>query len=219
MHRLSLLPVILLLTLVALACTNDAPAPATTPTAPSTPSATATRPPAATPPSPTTAPGASPTLPPVEGTIDPLGFGGTDPVTVKANPDPPVGVSILRAIRMGAHPELGGWDRIVFEFQGSLPYADIRYAPSAIQCGSGAPVQLPGAAILLVKFQPADAHTAAGPTLPAQTLPGPGNAVLQGRSACDFEAHVDWAFGVKGVQRFKVTTLSNPARVVIDVKW
>jgi hypothetical protein len=50
-------------------------------------------------------------------------------------------------------------------------------------------------------------------------MAGPGNAILQARSACDFEAHVDWAIGVKARQRFKVTTLTNPPRVVIDVKW
>jgi hypothetical protein len=215
MQRFCLLsPALILLPILALACNSgEEPAPIPTATAQA---ATATRPPATNPPQ----PGATPTLPPVEGTIDPLGFGSTDPVTVKANPDPPVGVSLLTALRTGAHPEQGGWDRIVFEFQGSLPYADIRYVPAVMQCGSGAPVQVTGTNILLVRLQPANAHTEAGqPTLPSQTIPGPGNAVLQGRSACDFEAHVDWAFGIKGMQRFKVTTLTNPSRLVIDVKW
>jgi hypothetical protein len=180
-------------------------------------SATPTSPPAGQTPG---AQGTPTRVPPVEGTIDPLGFGSTEDVTIKPLPDPPAGQAVLTAVRVGAHPEEGGWDRIVFEFASDLPQGEIHYETSASQCGSGMPVQLPGSAVLVVEFEPAVAHTEAGqPTLPSQEIQGPGNSILLARQSCDFEAHVDWAIGVRGEQRFKVTRLANPTRVVIDVKW
>ena len=207
---------IVLLSTAAVACSDDDPVePTATPPA-GTPVATASPPAGQTP-----DPQGSPTnVPPVEGTIDPLGFGGTEDITVKALPDPPSAQAVLRAVRVGAHPEEGGWDRIVFEFESDLPAGEIRYETEAVQCGSGMPVQLQGSAILIVEFEPAVAHTEAGqPTLPSQEIQGPGNSILESRQICDFEAHVDWAIGVDGVQRFKVTRLSDPTRLVIDVKW
>jgi hypothetical protein len=187
-------------------CTSDDGSPAAT--------ATATRPPTAG------ATVTATTLPPVDGTVDPLGFGGTDPVVLKSNPDPISGAATLRAVRVGSHPEQGGWDRIVFEFADVRPAGQVRYAPQAVQCGSGMNVPLPGTAVLLVEFEPANAHTEAGqPTVINRTIGGPGRAILGATQICDFEAHVDWALGLVSQQRFKVTTLSNPTRVVIDIKW
>jgi hypothetical protein len=170
--------------------------------------------------SPTTGPGAT-TVPPVDGTVDPLGFGGTDPVTIKSNPDPISGVAILRDVRVGAHPEQGGWDRIVFEFQDVLPEGTIQYVDGpVVSCGSGLPVQLQGGARLQVKFTPADAHNQMGQsTIPNRIIGGPGNAILESKLSCDFEAHTEWGIGVTGKQRFKVTRLTNPTRLVIDIKW
>jgi hypothetical protein len=80
-------------------------------------------------------------------------------------------------------------------------------------------VTLPGSALLQVAFTGAQAHNDAGqPTLEARAITGPGNAILESRQTCDFEGHVTWAIGLKGQQRFKVTLLQNPTRVVIDVK-
>ncbi|MFN8555849.1 MAG: hypothetical protein U0531_00340 [Dehalococcoidia bacterium] len=73
--------------------------------------------------------------------------------------------------------------------------------------------------MLAVQFSPADAHDAAGrQTIARAALTGPGSTILEARQICDFEAVIEWAVGVKGVQRFKVTRLSNPERVVIDIK-
>jgi hypothetical protein len=76
-----------------------------------------------------------------------------------------------------------------------------------------------GAAILNVQMIPANAHDDNGrSTIDSTQITGPGNAILEARSTCDFEADVTWAIGVKARQRFKVTTLTNPVRLVIDVK-
>jgi hypothetical protein len=161
----------------------------------------------------------SPAAGQVDGTVAPQNFGGTDPVTIKSNPDPIPGNALLRDVRIGVHPEEGGWDRIVFEFAGDLPPGRVEYVQGVFACGSGMPVQLRGGAVLAVRFEHAAAHTEAGQqTIARSAIPGPGETILEARQTCDFEGHVDWAVGVKGRQRFKVTLLDAPRRVVIDVK-
>ena len=43
--------------------------------------------------------------------------------------------------------------------------------------------------------------------------------ILEAMQTCDFEAEVAWALGLVRVTDFLVTTLSNPTRVVVDVRW
>jgi hypothetical protein len=186
--------------------------PTAVPAVAGTPDGTTTAGPSATP---------SPSAGRVDGTVAAQGFGGTDPVTVKSNPDPlpQRGNVLLRDVRLGVHPEEGGWDRIVFEFEENLPPGSITYVPSACACGSGMPVPVAGAAILLVRFDQAAAHTDAGqPTIGQREMPGPGDTILAARQVCDFEGEVAWAIGIRDRQRFKVTLLDGPRRVVIDVK-
>jgi hypothetical protein len=159
------------------------------------------------------------TQPPTDGTVAPENPGSTDPVTTKPVPDPLTTVPLLQDVRMGVHPENGGWERIVFEFDSGLPPAEVQYVQSVSQCGSGNAVALEGAAVLSVTFQGAAQHTDAGqPTFDEQALPGPGNTILEAKQTCDFEAELGWAMGVKGEQNFKVTMLQGPPRLVIDVK-
>ncbi len=42
---------------------------------------------------------------------------------------------------------------------------------------------------------------------------------MEALQTCDFEAELTWAVGMKGERPFKVTTLSSPPRLAIDVKW
>jgi hypothetical protein len=213
---------------IMLACDDGDEMPATntptaastaTPVTPATPAATArsATPTSAVTPRPSASP--SPTPSRIDGTVAPQNFGSTDPVTVKSNPDPLRGTALLRDVRLGVHPEEGGWERIVFEFGDTLPPGTISYVPSVAACGSGAPVMVKGDAVLAVRFSQAAAHTDAGqPTLPRTTLEGAGNTILEARQTCDFEGEVAWAIGVKDRQRFKVTLLAEPRRVVIDIK-
>ena len=230
MRRRALLLALLMLMLsaTALACDNgesQAVKDLTPPATAGLPSASPT--PAAASPtlSPTGTVTARPSLPPsptaarVDGTVAPQNFGSTDPVTVKSNPDPLRGTALLGDVRLGVHPEEGGWDRIVFEFGDELPAGTIAYVPSVSACGSGAPVTVRGGAVLAVRFTQVAAHTEAGrPTISRTTIPGAGGTILEARQTCDFEGEVAWAIGVKGRQRFKVTLLANPRRVVIDIK-
>jgi hypothetical protein len=138
---------------------------------------------------------------------------------VKSSLDPPADVSVLRDVRVGAHPEQGGWDRIVFEFAGSSPAAEVRYGVAPVGCGSGAPIAVAGSAVLTVKMVPAQAHDDAGRlTIRSTTIQGPGAMLVEAKQTCDFEADVTWAIGLRAQQRFFVTLLRNPSRLVIDIK-
>ena len=216
--KIQLLALPAALVLVFAACGDDDAKPTATPSIASTATAAATAPAS----SPTTAAAATKpaATPAADGTVDPLGAGDAETKTVKAQPGEFSGQALLKDVRMGVHPEQGGWDRIVFEFIGpNLPPTTIGYVASAAQCGSGADVTLKGTAVLSVRFSQAAAHDqSAQPTFTPKELPGPGTTILEAKASCDFEGVVSWAAGIKAKQNFKVTTLQNPTRLVIDVK-
>ena len=210
--------------LFAAACGDDDSS-KNTPTTAATPSSAATT--AASPSSAASAtatkPAASATTaasPTAEGTVDPLGAGQQTPWTVKSDPDPASGVVTVSALRTGIHPEQGGWERIVFEVTGAQrPAATIQYVTKATSCGSGQAVTVPGDTILEVAMTGAQAHDNAGKATLPTTIPSAGGTVIAGgASSCDFEGHVTWDFGLHGKHNFKVTTLTNPTRIVIDIK-
>jgi len=200
---------------------------ASTPTATAAASETAqvtptggTASPSSTPPSSTTTTPGTTTPPPAEGTIDPLNPGQTGDWQVKANPDPPAETAILVEVRVGVHPEEGGWERIVFEFDGTqLPPAVVGYVSDPAQCGSGQPIDIEGEMVLGVLLRDTQAHDDNGQvTVNVLEFDGPGNTIIEGVQGCDFEGHVDWFLGLKGEQNFKIVTLQNPTRLVVDIK-
>jgi hypothetical protein len=139
-----------------------------------------------------------------------------------SDPNPITGPATLVDLRLGHHEEEGGFERIVFEFEGDLrPSATIEYVTAVSECGSGKTVMLEGRAILKVRMLDAYAHTPQGqPTLDFQEVDTPpgGMTILQGVQTCDFEAHVEWAFGLPGEQEFRAYTLEDPQRIVIDIQ-
>lgn len=125
---------------------------------------------------------------------------------------------VLRDVRAASQQ---GFDRIVFELEGSaLPGYRVEYvAPPAVQCGSGEPVEVAGAALLQVRLSPAQAHTEAGEATVRERERHPGLPILQEmESVCDFEADVTWVLGVAARNRFRVQELASPARLVIDIE-
>lgn len=133
------------------------------------------------------------------------------PVTVTRNPAP---TPRLVAVRTGHHST---FDRVVFEFAGALPGYRIRYVPEVTQDGSGAPVQLRGQAFLAVALTPAVAHTDAGqPTTPHRLTPG-YPSLNEVAFAGDFEAVVSYGLGLDDVVGYRVQSLTQPSRIVIDV--
>ncbi len=205
------------LALAAAACGGDSAGEPTvvpsTPTAAATaqpPSPTPTEPPpatATTSPSPTASATPAPTAPSFVGTIK----------DTFLTPDLTAEPAILVAVRIGRNE---GFDRFVLEFAGDgVPGGTVRYAEEAITCGAGETTELAGAAVLTVELLPAAAHDLEGmATVADQELAGIGDTILEARSICDFEGVVAWALGVVAEREFRVFRLTEPARLVVDVK-
>ena len=130
---------------------------------------------------------------------------------------PGLGVVVLSKVRVAGHQ---GFDRVVFEFQGGdVPGYRIAYVDKAVQCGSGEPVKLAGEALLEVQLTPARAHTEAGkPTVRNRERRLDFPSLKELESTCDFEADVTWVLGLGSRKAFRVLALTNPARLVLDIK-
>jgi hypothetical protein len=136
---------------------------------------------------------------PVEGTV---GGGGDS-------------VATLRDVRTGQHE---GFDRIVFEFEGGSPGYRVEYVDGAVGCGSGEPVDLEGSAFLQVRFTLAQAHDEAGKATIDATELAPGFVtILEAVQTCDFEADVTWVLGLSQRLDFRVTPLTDPLRLAVDI--
>jgi hypothetical protein len=119
-------------------------------------------------------------------------------------PSPQPATPTLIAIRAAHHPETTPkYDRVVFEFAGSIPFLRIEYVPQLIADGSGAPVPVTGRAILSVQLTPARAHSDRG--LAKEIV-----------SAGDFEAVVTYGIGLARKAETRIITMAGASRVVID---
>lgn len=140
------------------------------------------------------------------------------PSEVRETPPPAIPPALLTAVRTAENP---GFDRVVFEFgEGALPGYRVAYlAGPAQDCGSGEEKPVAGGAILEVTLRPANAHTEAGqPTIPFREQPLSLPVLREIDRTCDFEAVVTWALGISAQKPFRVTELSGPARLVVDVE-
>jgi hypothetical protein len=118
-------------------------------------------------------------------------------------------------VRAGHHP---GYDRVVFEFRGGLPAErSMEYVDQLITDPQGIPLWIAGDAVLAVRFFPAQAHTSAGaPTTSGRIGFDTPNVVQVTRSG-DFEAVLSHGIGLARRGTARMFTLTDPARVVIDV--
>ncbi len=114
-----------------------------------------------------------------------------------------------------------GFDRVVFQFNTpATPGYHVSYIDKPIRlCGSGNTVAVAGDAWLEVRMTQTQAHTEAGQSTIAErnrtvNLPNLRQLV----QTCDFEGHVTWVLGVGSPKRFRVVELTNPSRIVVDVK-
>jgi hypothetical protein len=141
-------------------------------------------------------------------------FSGTTEATEKQRADAPV--AVLREVRAA---EQQGFDRVVFEFEGSaVPGYRIGYQDQPVQCGSGEPVEVAGEAWLQVQLLPAQAHTEAGePTVQQRERHLALPVLKELESTCDFEADVTWVLGLASRRPYRVQELASPARLVVDV--
>lgn len=114
-----------------------------------------------------------------------------------------------------------GFDRFVVVFAGDeMPSWRVEYVDRpARQCGSGEPVHVEGGGLLMVRLEPARAHDDRGEVTIEERHERHNLPVLrETRILCDFEAQVDWVLGVRAPTPFRVLELTEPTRLVIDVR-
>jgi len=142
---------------------------------------------------------------------------GVTPVSV---PYPEIETAQLTDVTVGSHE---GYDRVVFTFDGELPGYDIGYVDGPVtEDGSGEPIEVGGTHAISVRMSPASGALLTGETVEMtydgpNRIEGPGQTVVEVVRAGDFEAQLTWAIGVEGEQPFKVSTLTGPTRIVVDV--
>jgi hypothetical protein len=111
----------------------------------------------------------------------------------------------------------------VFQFRNDLPGYRIAYVePPLHEDGSGDEVEIDGTAFVLVDMEPAsgfDVATGEGELVYEGPPRLPGASVVQEvvRTG-DFEAQLAWAIGLDARVDFRVTTLADPARLVVDLR-
>ena len=130
-----------------------------------------------------------------------------------------LGTGLVAALVDVRTADQGAFDRITFEFDAAGPNYRIEYVTSPSQCGSGEPIALaPGQAALQVKFMPAVAHNEAGqPTFGRNVLTPALPSIAKVVQECDFEADVTWIVILGQPLDFRVTALTNPARLAVDI--
>jgi hypothetical protein len=127
-------------------------------------------------------------------------------------------VALLTEVRAAKHEH---FDRIVFELgQGSAPGYHVEYIDHPVRkCGSGDATSIAGDAWLEVRIEPANAHTAAGvPTIADREQRVRLEVLRELEQTCDFEAQVTWVLGVAKPSRYRVLTLNDPLRLVVDLE-
>lgn len=133
---------------------------------------------------------------------------------------PPTETLLLTDVRMAGHP---CFDRIVFELEGvGPPGFEVGYLENPpTEDPTGNPVGVSGSVYLEIRMQSASGFDfdANAPSYNGPTRLNPSDT-MYAREAVrtgDFEAILTWVVGLDEVRDFKVSTLADPTRVVVDI--
>ena len=143
--------------------------------------------------------------------------GGTATVTAPAKISE---IALLERVAVAGHD---GYDRVVFQFLNGLPGYRVEYVePPLREDGSGNVVKLDGDAFVVVRMEQASGFDLSVPegalvyTGPRRISPDGTSVVREVVRTGDFEAVLTWAVGLADRVPFRVLTLENPARIVVD---
>jgi hypothetical protein len=128
------------------------------------------------------------------------------------------GAATLLDLRTGAN---AGFDRVVLEFTGStIPGYRVEYVDRPVrECGSGRTVAVAGDGWLAITLRGTQAHTDDGRSTVQRRNRRLDMAVIrQVVFTCDFEGIVQVVLGVGSPNRYRVTELSDPARLIVDLQ-
>jgi hypothetical protein len=149
-----------------------------------------------------------------EATLRPATGGSTTAVSV-APTQPAAHLVAVRAARQDTV------DRVVFEFSDRVPGYRVSYVQKPIRGTSGQEVPLSENFILEFHMQQASGFNqdTGQPTYtgPKQVQPAGTRALGELKQVEDFEAVLTWVAGLKTQVPFRVSTLSSPPRLVIDL--
>jgi hypothetical protein len=127
------------------------------------------------------------------------------------------GAVTLLDLRAGVND---GFDRVVMEFTGpAAPGHRVEYVDRPVrECGSGRTVAMAGDGWLAITLRGTRAHTEAGrATVERRNRRVDMPVLRQIVVTCDFEGVVQIVLGVDSPNEFRVTELSDPARLIVDV--
>ena len=119
-----------------------------------------------------------------------------------------------------------GCARVVFEFENVPPAYTVSYQnPPFANCGSGARVDTSSwgsSAYLMFHSNQASGVDLAGPSFRttykgSKDIAVAGPVVRRIHETCDFEATLNWLIALDARHPFKVSVLSGPPRLVIDI--
>jgi hypothetical protein len=137
--------------------------------------------------------------------------------TATQAPACPAPGSYLTAVRAGQYP---GYDRVVFQFSGSLPAYSVTRVTSVVEDPKGTEVAMAGQSYLRVVFRGATAvceqpvqATYTGPPVLTPFYP----ELLVVAKAGDFERVLSFGIGLAGQGGYHVWSLASPYRIVLDV--
>ena len=124
--------------------------------------------------------------------------------------------ALIQDVRAAKHAQ---FDRIVFEFAPpGIPGYHLAYIDAPVrECGSGKAVHLPGDGWLMIKFLSARMHRD-GSTVTRRSRNLGLPVLLRLVTTCDFENVVTWVAAVSAPNRFRVLSIENPPRLVIDIR-
>lgn len=146
------------------------------------------------------------------------------PSTATAGPLP-----VLTGLRAGTHPD---YERVTLELAGGpdggsaadvsdgRPGYKLEYVDRPLRaCGSGDEIFPVGDAWLEIRLEPAAAHTEAGqPTLGPREVHVDGPLLQRIYRTCDFEGIVVHVLALASPNEYRVFTLEDPLRIVVDVR-
>lgn len=145
-------------------------------------------------------------------------FEGTTAAVEQLKPDAaPAGNVTLRQVRTG---ERDNYDRVVFEFGGDTsPGFRVEYIEKLTRkCGADE-LKVMGGTWLLVRMTPAQARDEHGrATVGSVEFDEDLKAVKLVRQVCDADAQLEWMIEVNDRKPYRAELLTDPARLVIDIK-
>lgn len=150
--------------------------------------------------------------------------GGSDSDEIVTSPGfPGTGpAAYLTDVDLAGHEAM---DRFVLEFGDQLPEYSVRYVDAPIlEQPSAMPVEVAGQAFVEITAAPASGVDLTGDE-PRETYPGPDRVTAPGTEVVteavateDFENHLTWVVGLEERTDVEVSTLQDPARIVVDVQ-